>query len=370
MMRIKAIWRHILRLTAVLAMALASTQPAMAKPDVCKDLLDQLGYAATDVQNAVDLLKTYNAGNFTYGERKQIQDRIDYSEKQARYIDSQIQEAHCLNRSPVITDEDVANFQATHPDLYRPKPVPITKFPNFDPMKPENQQMMLMCAGTYGFFTSTSAQTNPRDKAAYEAMLGALQKSRGISRTAADDLASEKRWSYGGSTDFSKSDKNRGIEFTLKETALGTFQANMADLADRALLCGNTLGIDKPSLIDNYLSVFYRNDSPQAASPPALRPSSVESGSSYKPTPQPVFDHVAALKDLQESLTTLDSLSNAMVEAYKKGTGTACAAAKSNAISYERVKVKAHQYLEKTTQSEAGKARINMVQIDHNARRA
>jgi hypothetical protein len=139
-----------------------------------------------------------------------------------------------------------------------PPPVVVRKFPDFDPQNPKNQQMMLMCAGTYAFFTSTSAETNPRDKAAYEAMLAAFQKSRGISKSAAEDLVSDKKWFYGGSYDYSRLDKSRGIEFNLRETEFGTFESNMADLADRALLCGNTLGIDKPSLIDKYLSAFYR----------------------------------------------------------------------------------------------------------------
>ncbi len=85
----------------------------------------------------------------------------------------------------------------------------------------------------------------------------------------------------------------------------------------------------------------------------------------------PPFDHAAALADLQGTLNALDGLSSGMVANYKKGSITsACISAQVGAGYYEKVKIKAHTYLEKTTQPEAQKAQINILQIDWNARRA
>jgi hypothetical protein len=85
----------------------------------------------------------------------------------------------------------------------------------------------------------------------------------------------------------------------------------------------------------------------------------------------PPFDHVAALADLQSTLNALDTTSSMVMDAYKSGaTASACTAAKAIVPIYERTSVKAHTYLEKTTQPEAQKARINILQIDWNARRA
>jgi hypothetical protein len=248
-----SLWEYAIRLSILFAMAMALTRPAYAQSqsETCQRLAERQGYVVSDYQNAMSLRKTYNEGNFTYGERKQVQDRVDRALSAAKALDDEVIAAHCLDQSSSSSSSSAPYVEPA------PKPVPVTKFPDFDPQNPKNQQMMLMCAGTYAFFTSASGDTNPHDKAAYEAMLAAFQKSRGISKSAAADLVNQNKWRIGGSIDFSKIDKNRGIEFQLN-SEFGTFEANMAELADQAFLCGNTLGIDKPSLIDKYLSAFYR----------------------------------------------------------------------------------------------------------------
>ncbi|MEY2942957.1 MAG: hypothetical protein RLY97_971, partial [Pseudomonadota bacterium] len=85
----------------------------------------------------------------------------------------------------------------------------------------------------------------------------------------------------------------------------------------------------------------------------------------------PPFDHVAVLKDLQGTLNALNDFSNIMVAEYKKGKlASACISSQTSADYYEKVKVNAHTYLEKTTQPDAQRARINIMQIDLNTVRA
>lgn len=222
-----------------LATAMFSASPALAKasPEECKEWDRQIDSFFIKYLDA-----TFNP-----------ELRLSYIQQSAAY-EQRMDSGGCMDAPVQSTQPSSPSGPYVEPP---PPPVPVIKFPDFDPQNPNNQQMMLMCAGTYAFFTDKSADTNPRDKAAYEAMLAAFQKSRGINKSAAEDLVSEKKGFYGGSVDFSRVDKNRGIEFILN-SELGTFEANMADLADQALLCGNTLGIEKPSLIEKYLSVFFR----------------------------------------------------------------------------------------------------------------
>jgi hypothetical protein len=94
--------------------------------------------------------------------------------------------------------------------------------------------------------------------------------------------------------------------------------------------------------------------------------SSGSSGNSYTPAP-PSFDHVAALKDLQNMLNHI-GLFTTFVAQGRDFYG--CKNAQLTAVEYEQAKAMAHTYLEKTTQPEAQRARINIMQIDLNTVRA
>jgi hypothetical protein len=120
----KKMQAYALGLMAILAMALALGRPAYAQSqsETCKRLAEQQGYVVSDYQNAMSLRQTYNDGNFTYGERKQMQDRVDSAIRAAKALDAETIAAHCLDRPSNITDEDVANFKASHPSLYAPPP--------------------------------------------------------------------------------------------------------------------------------------------------------------------------------------------------------------------------------------------------------
>jgi hypothetical protein len=102
-------------LSVMLAMLSAPPAYAQSQSEICQRLAEQQGYVASDFQNAMWLRKTYNEGNFTYGERKEMQDRVDRALAAARALDAEVIAAHCLDQSSPSSSSSASYVEPAPP---------------------------------------------------------------------------------------------------------------------------------------------------------------------------------------------------------------------------------------------------------------